>query len=441
MFLPENVLLCMRTLEQANFKVYAVGGCVRDTLLGLQPFDYDLCTDATTEDMVRLFSDYTLVRRGEKHGTVGVAINKSVVEITTFRTEGGYEDNRHPDWVRFVSNVEDDLSRRDFTVNAMAYNPACGYVDPFGGAEDLQKGILRTVGNPTERFSEDALRILRGVRFAVRYHLAVEPETLAAMKALAHTMEKLAHERVFEELCKLLPLVTAEDLLTFAPILTQVLPELAPCVGFLQHNPHHLYDVFTHTAHVVESTAPSLALRWAALLHDCGKPDTFFLDEEGRGHFHGHAHVSADKADAALLRLRAPTALRERVVFLIDRHMTTLSPDKRVLRRWLGKHGADAVFELLALQQADFGSKGVIGETDSFSLLHTLLEEVLAEEACLQIKDLQADGRDLQAVGFPAGPLIGKCLAYLLEQVQDEIIPNEKNALLKAAAAFLAKEK
>ena len=439
MYLPKNVLLCMQTLEQAGFKTYAVGGCVRDALLGLQPHDYDLCTDATTGDMVRLFSDHTLIRSGEKHGTIGVVVDAQVIEITTFRTEGGYEDGRHPNWVKFVSNVEEDLARRDFTVNAMAYAPAQGYVDPFGGEEDLKKGVLRTVGDPTERFSEDALRILRGVRFAVRYRLTVAPETLAAMEKLAPTMEKLAKERIFDELCKLLPLVTAGDLLTFAPILTAVLPELAPSVGFLQHNPHHLYDVFTHTAHVVEAARPGLALRWAALLHDCGKPATFFLDENGRGHFHGHAQVSAEMAEEALLRLKAPTALRERVVFLIKQHMTTLSPDKRVLRRWLGKYGLEAVSELLCLQEADFCSKGVVGETDTFELLPKLLDVVLAEQACLQIKDLQIDGRDLRAIGFPAGPLMGKCLAWLLEQVQDESIPNEKEALLHAAAAYKEK--
>ena len=436
MFLPENVLLCMQILEQANFKVYAVGGCVRDALLGLQPHDYDLCTNATTGEMAQLFSRYTLVRSGEKHGTVGVVVDNEVIEITTFRTEGGYVDGRHPDWVRFVDNLQEDLARRDFTINAMAYCPAEGYVDPFGGAEDLKKGILRTVGAPAERFSEDALRILRGVRFAVRYHLSVDPDTQAAMEALSPTMEKLARERVFDELCKLLPLVKAEDLLGFAPILTVVLPELAPCVGFLQHSPHHLYDVFTHTAYVVEATPNDLALRWAALLHDCGKPDTFFLDENGRGHFHGHAQVSAKKAEDILLRLKAPTALRERVVFLIDQHMTILSPDKRFLRRWLGKYGHDGVLDLLALQQADFGSKGVDGETDTFGDLHRLIEEVLAEESCLRIKDLQVSGNDLQALGFPEGPLIGKCLAWLLEQVQDEKISNEKAALLTSAAAY-----
>ncbi|MBQ3528933.1 MAG: HD domain-containing protein [Oscillospiraceae bacterium] len=437
MFLPKSVLLCMQALEQAGFEAFAVGGCVRDSLLGLTPHDYDLCTNALPEQTASLFDGYTLVRSGEKHGTIGVVVEGEVIEITTFRTEGGYQDSRHPDWVRFVSSIEEDLSRRDFTVNAMAYNPVCGYVDPFGGKDDLQNKILRTVGDPQARFSEDALRILRGVRFGVRFHLTAESATLQAMRALAPLMDKLARERVFDELCKLLPLVKAKDLLTYSDILTQVVPPLAPCVGFLQHNPHHKYDVYTHTAKVVESVPGDLAIRWAALLHDCGKPDTFFLDETGRGHFHGHAKVSAEKADRLLLSLRAPTALRERVVFLIAHHMTELTPDRKLLRRRLGKYGIDATFQLLALQEADFGSKGTDEVTDTFSKTRSLLEELLAEDACLTVQDLQVDGRDLLAIGFPAGKLLGSCLAYLLEQVQDEQLPNEKEALLERANAFL----
>lgn len=441
MFLPENILRCMEVLEQAGFQVYAVGGCVRDALLGLAPQDYDLCTNATPEETAGLFGDYTLVRSGEKHGTIGVVTDKQVVEITTFRTEGGYQDNRHPDWVQFVSRVQEDLARRDFTVNAMAYHPSTGYVDPFGGEADLQSRILRTVGNPRARFSEDALRILRGVRFAVRFQLTPEANTLQAMGDLAPTMRSLAKERVFEELCKLLPLISAEDLLRYAPVLTEVLPPLANCIGFLQHSPHHLYDVFTHTAQVVEATPADLALRWAALLHDCGKPACFTLDETGRGHFYGHAQVSAKLADDLLLSLKAPTALRERVVFLIAHHMTLLEPDKRLLRRWLGKYGKEAVLDLLKLQQADFCSKGTKEETDQFQVVGALIEEILTEETCLTVGDLQVDGHDLQDIGFSAGRELGACLAYLLQQVLDEQLPNEKDALLSCARAFLKKEK
>jgi len=437
MFLTEAARFCMEKLEQAGFEAYAVGGCVRDSLLGLTPHDYDLCTNATPGETADIFSDRTLVRSGEKHGTIGVVVDKQVIEITTFRTEGGYRDSRHPDWVRFVSNVEEDLSRRDFTVNAMAYSPQRGYIDPYGGQADLQNKILRTVGDPETRFREDALRILRGVRFGVRFGLTPEKTTLSAMKALAPLMENLARERVFDELCKLLPLVKTADLLEYAPILVQVLPPLAPCVGFLQHNPHHLYDVYAHTAQVVEGTPPDLALRWAALLHDCGKPDTFYLDENGRGHFHGHAKVSAEKADALLLSLKAPTALRERVVFLIAHHMSPLEPDKRLLRRRLGNYGLQQTLDLLTLQESDFGGKGAEEQDASFARVRCLLEEILAEDACLTVQDLQINGRDLLAVGFPAGKALGSCLGYLLEQVQDERLPNDRDTLLKQAKLFL----
>ena len=297
MYLSDAARLCLGTLEQAGYEAYAVGGCVRDSLLGNTPQDYDLCTNAMPEETAQLFSGYTLVRSGEKHGTIGVVVDKEVIEITTFRTEGGYVDGRHPEWVKFVPCLQEDLARRDFTVNAMAYNPRQGYIDPFGGQQDLQKKILRTVGAARERFTEDALRILRGVRFAVRFGLTPEDGTLQAMIETAPTMDKLARERVFAELCKLLPLVTAQDLVTYAPILVQVIPALAPCVGFMQHNPHHQHDVYTHTAQVVAATPAQLAVRWAALLHDCGKPDCFSLDEKGIGHFYGHAKVSAQIVD------------------------------------------------------------------------------------------------------------------------------------------------
>jgi len=439
MVLPEAVLYCISRLNKAGFDAYCVGGCVRDSLLGIVPHDYDLCTNATPEKIRQVFADHALVLAGEKHGTVGVVIDRQVYEITTFRTEGGYQDSRHPDWVTFVPTVEEDLSRRDFTVNAIAYSPEKGYIDPFGGQRDLSSHVLRAVGDPTTRFTEDALRILRGVRFAVRFALTPEPATEKAMTALAPALDKIARERIFDELCKLLPTVKAADLLRFREILAQVIPELIPSFDFNQYSPHHIYDVFTHTAHVVEAAPRELALRWAALLHDTGKPRAFYRDETGRGHFPGHAKYSAQMAEAVLTRLKAPTALRERVVLLIAQHMTQLLPDRRLLRRRLSRHGEETVRQMLMLQQADFGSKGTgtPREEAVFGEIETLLAELLAEDACLQIKDLAVDGRDLMALGFPAGPALGKCLQFLLEQVLDEALPNEKEHLLKAANTYL----
>lgn len=434
MTLPRAVQYCMETLEQAGFEAFAVGGCVRDALLGICPNDYDLCTNAIPTETAGLFAGFTLVRSGEKHGTIGVVVEGQVVEITTYRTEGGYQDSRHPDWVRFVSSLEEDLARRDFTVNAMAYNPKTGYVDPFGGREDLKNKVLRTVGEPRERFSEDALRILRGVRFGVRFGLTPETATLQGMKDLAPTMEKLARERVFEELCKLLPLVTAEDLLQYAQVLAQAVPALAPCVGFDQCNPHHIYDVYAHTAHVVENTPGDLILRWAALLHDCGKPQCFTRDD-GVGHFYGHAQVGAKLAEEVLTELRAPKALRERVVFLVGHHMNPLEADKGLLRRRLSQFGQQAVEDLLALQEADASGMGK-GKV-IFAEIRALLQEILEENSCLSIRDLQVDGKDLLSLGFAPGKELGACLDHLLEQVLREELPNEKEALLLAAKEYL----
>ena len=376
---------------------------------------------------------------GEKHGTVGVVFGKEVLEITTFRTEGTYEDGRHPDWVEFVPNLEEDLARRDFTVNAIAYNPKEGYIDPFGGICDLQAGILRAVGDPQVRFTEDALRILRGVRFAVRFGFAVDKATLQAMFDLKEKMDNLAVERVFSELCKLLPLLKAEDILLFQPILTHIIPELASCVDFCQHSPHHAYDVFTHTGYVVEYTPNDLAIRWAALLHDTGKPVVFTQDENGRGHFYSHAQESAKLADQVLRRLKAPTALREEVVSLVAHHMDLWETEEKMLRRRLRKFGFDGCKKHLALQKADFCSKGVLSDISetSFDITLAAIEKIEEENACLHLTDLAVKGKDLMELGFEAGPRLGQALETLLGLVVDGDLPNERDALLKKAKELL----
>ena len=432
MLIPEYVGTCLNALENAGFPCYAVGGCVRDALLGLTPHDYDLCTAATPAQIKAVFCDRNLVLAGEKHGTVGVITPEGVVEITAFRTEGNYLDNRHPEKVTFVTDIREDLSRRDFTVNAMAYSPTRGFVDPFGGREDLENKVLRAVGNASERFREDSLRILRGVRFAVRFGLTPDPDTEKAMFHLAPLMENLARERVFEELCQLLPLVNAQDLIRCTPVLAQAIEEIAPTVGFDQHSSHHAYDVFSHTAHVTEAVPGELALRWAALLHDLGKPAAFTLGEDGQGHFYGHAQIGAQIADTVLLRLKAPTALRERVVFLIKHHMDMITADRKLLRRLLSRYGEEALRQLMALQRADFTCKGVIGEAFDFDGIDDMITEIVAEESCLSIKDLAVNGYDLIALGI-TGQAIGQTLNALLEAVLDEQLPNEKDALLRAA--------
>ena len=429
--LPGAVLALIHRLETAGFPTYAVGGCVRDMLLGLTPQDYDLCTAALPEQTEAVFADHNLVLAGKKHGTVGVITPSDVVEITTFRTEGGYGDNRHPDWVKFVPDIREDLARRDFTVNAMAYSPSRGFADPFGGQADLKDHILRAVGDPATRFQEDSLRILRGIRFAVRYGLEPEDTTCRAMEELSCLMDNLARERAFDELCKLLPLVNARDLDRFGPVLATVIPELKPMLGFDQRSPHHAFDLFTHTAHVVENVPKQLTLRWAALLHDTGKVPAFTLDENGRGHFYGHAGESAKLADGILRRLKAPTALREETVRLIELHMTKLEPTKKVIRRWLSRLGRETLDNLQALQKADTTSKGVdvTAELPQFDHLQAILKEIDQENACLSLKDLVVKGNDLMALGY-TGKDIGITLNKLLDLVLDEQLPNEKDTLL-----------
>ena len=433
MYLPPYVRTCLDMLEAAGFAAYAVGGCVRDSLLGLTPHDFDLCTAATPEQIQAVFSGFRLVLAGEKHGTVTVIVDSQPVEITTFRLEGGYTDNRHPDWVKFVSSVEEDLSRRDFTINAMAYSPKRGFADPFGGRDDLKQNILRAVGEPAKRFTEDSLRILRGLRFGVRYGLTFEQATWEAMLSHAPLMENLARERVFDELCKLLPLVNAKQLMSFAPILSQVLPELQPMIGFAQHSRHHIYDLMEHTARVVEGVPPQLALRWAALLHDIGKPVTCVMDPSGEGHYHGHAKESAQMADAILLRLKSPTALRRQVTDLISRHMTPLEPDKHLLRRRLGKYGIQETLDLLELQKADYFATGTKPAPGPFPEITQIIQEILEEAACFSIRDLAINGSDLLELGFAPSPKVGACLNQLLRLVQEDAIPNEKTALLDKA--------
>ena len=433
MKLPDHIQSCLEALEAAGFPAYAVGGCVRDHCLGLTPHDYDICTAALPEQTEAVFAGHRLVTAGKKHGTIGVVTESEVVEITTFRTEGDYRDNRHPEWVEFVTDIEKDLARRDFTVNAMAFSPRHGFADPFGGQEDLRNNILRAVGDPIKRFQEDSLRILRGIRFAVRFGLTVDKATEDAMISQAHLMDNLARERVFDELCKLIPVVTAQDLIRFAPVLCRVIPELTPMVGYDQKNRHHIHDLYTHTALVTEHCPGDLTLRWAALLHDIGKPASMTMGEDGQAHYHGHAALSADMADAVLRRLKAPTALREQVVTLIAKHMTLPEPDKKYLRRWLGKLGPETMDALLALQEADTLATGTTHDAElaRFSAVRTLLDEIQAENACLSLRDLALNGHDLMALGY-SGKAIGQTLNFLLNLVLEEQCENSRQALLAA---------
>ena len=431
MVLPENILYCLNTLERSGCEAWVVGGSVRDALLGRTPKDYDVCTRALPEQTRAVFAGHQLILAGEKHGTVGVVVAGQTVEITTYRTEGTYADSRHPDWVSFVGTIDQDLARRDFTVNAMAWSPNRGLRDPFGGRADLETKTLRAVGEPEQRFREDALRILRGIRFCAAYGLEPEEKTLGAMFSQRSLMDRLARERVYDELCGFLPCAGLEDLQRFAPILAQAIPELAPMIGFDQHSPHHAYDLYTHVAHVTAGVSRDLTVRWAALLHDIGKIPTFTRDETGRGHFYGHAPTGAKMAREVLLRLKAPGAMVQTVPTLIANHMLRLDPDRKQLRRQIRRLGFDAMEKLLDLQEADMTSKGT-GEEEGrnfFPQIRALLMQIRAEEDVLAVKDLAVNGNDLLALGL-RGKQIGQALDIVLGAVIDERLENEKEAEL-----------
>ena len=440
--LPETVLRCIRQLEKAGFEAWTVGSCIRDHLLGIPTDRYDLCTSAKPEEIRDVFRDFRLLRDEDSRTAVTVSLSGTTCRISTFRGEPP----------QYASRLEDDLKHRDFTVNAIAYSPTRGFSDPFGGRQDLKNRILRTVGNAEDRFSEDALGILRGVRLAVRHQFVPTEETLQGMNAMAPHLKTVPGDRIFRELSKFLPLVTAQHMEQFKSVLGNAIPELGACVNFAQYSPHHRYDIYTHTAHTVEGVSQEPVMRWAALLHDIGKPAVFALDENGQGHFRGHARAGAQLAEELLLRMKAPEELREETVFLIAQHMTIPEPDKQQILKWAESLGKVRVNRLLSLQEADFAAKGTGETTNFFATVRDLLdapaetraveaapeEEAAAAEApVLEAKDLKVNGRDILALGVEPGPLVGECMCFLLEQVRDGLLENSKVNLLEAAENFL----
>ncbi|MEE0749000.1 CCA tRNA nucleotidyltransferase [Evtepia sp.] len=423
-------------LQAAGYEAWIVGGCVRDALLGLPPKDYDLTTSALPEETQRVFAVYPRIETGLRHGTVTVLLEGEPLEITTYRVDGVYSDARHPDGVTFTRSLRQDAARRDFTINAMAYAPGQGLQDFFGGQADLARGILRAVGTAEKRFREDALRILRALRFASVLDFTLEGETARAARACAPLLAAVSAERVSGELGKLLCGKAAGRVLREYPdVLGVVLPEILPMVGLDHRNAYHCYDVWTHTAVAVDHVPPELPLRLAMLLHDIGKPDTFSLGEDGQGHFYGHPRRSVELAEKILTRLRFPRRTRERVLTLVRYHDAVLEESPQRVRRWLNKLGPEVFFDLLAIQGGDAAAQAPAYCTrlDHLRRLETLARQVLDQAPCLTVRDLAVGGEDLLALGY-RGPAIGRALRALLDQVLSETVSNEKNALLQRLA-------
>ena len=423
-------------LQAAGYEAWIVGGCVRDALLGLPPKDYDLTTSALPEETQRVFAAYPRIETGLRHGTVTVLLEGEPLEITTYRVDGVYSDARHPDGVTFTRSLRQDAARRDFTINAMAYAPGQGLQDFFGGQADLARGILRAVGAAEKRFREDALRILRALRFASVLDFTLEGETARAARACAPLLAAVSAERVSGELGKLLCGKAAGRVLRDYPdVLGVVLPEILPMVGLDHRNPHHCYDVWTHTTVAVDHVPPELPLRLAMLLHDIGKPDTFSLGEDGQGHFYGHPRRSVELAEGILSRLRFPRRTRERVLTLVRYHDAVLEESPQRVRRWLNKLGPEVFFDLLAIQGGDAAAQAPAYCTrlDHLRRLEALARQVLDQAPCLTVRDLAVGGEGLLALGY-RGPAIGRALRALLDQVLSETVSNEKNALLQRLA-------
>ena len=441
MQLPDYVNTALSRLESAGFEAYAVGGCVRDRLMGRAPTDYDVTTSALPQETAAVFAGERVVETGMKHGTVTVLLDGHPLEITTFRIDGAYSDARHPDAVTFTRSLRADLARRDFTVNAMAYSARTGLVDPFGGEADVRAKILRCVGDPAARFREDALRILRCVRFSSVLGFAIDPATAAAARASRALLRTISAERVAGELKKLVcGAGVRRVVLEETDILGAVLPEILPMRFFDQRNKHHVFDVLEHCAAACEAVPPEPVLRLAALLHDVGKPDCFFTDEDGVGHFYGHAERGAEITDAIGRRLRLDNESRERITLLVRRHDMRIDPEKRSVLRCLRRFGAEFFFQLLEIKRADTLAHAPGPKMDErlqrYAELKALARDAIAEEACFSLRSLAVNGRDLLDAGFAPGPAVGQALETLLDAVTDGRVPNEKAALL----AFLAAE-
>ncbi|MCD8321776.1 MAG: HD domain-containing protein [Oscillospiraceae bacterium] len=442
MEIPAHVRGILEGLAQSGYPAYPVGGCVRDGLLGLTPADWDVCTAALPAQTEAALPGLRFVETGMRHGTVTVLTGGGPVEVTTFRRDGAYEDGRHPAAVSFQAGLEEDLARRDFTVNAMALAPDGTVIDPYGGQEDLAAGVIRCVGNPSARFGEDALRILRALRFAARLDFQIEADTAQALLAQRDLLEKISPERIYKELTGLLTGPGAGRVLRdFAPVFYVFMPELAAQHGFWQNNPNHIHDIWTHTTMAVDAIAPDPVLRLTMLLHDIGKPARYFTDEAGVGHFYGHAETGAAMADELLRRLRCDNATRRRVTLLIEYHDIEPPQTEKSARRLLAKLGEEVCRQLLACWRADSDDRGqAVKERNLAVILRSeqAMEAVLAQEQCFSKRDMAINGQDILALGVPEGPAVGRILETLFQQILSGGLPNEREPLLTQAARLRA---
>lgn len=442
--LPEKVKFIIDTIEKAGFEAYAVGGCIRDSILGRTPNDWDVTTSATPEQVKALFR--RTIDTGIQHGTVTVMLDKEGFEVTTYRIDGEYEDSRHPKEVIFTPNLVEDLKRRDFTINAMAYNDTAGLVDVFEGMKDMEQGVIRCVGEARERFTEDALRMLRAIRFSAQLGYSIEEKTKEAICALAGNLSHISAERIREELTKLLVSPHPEylEVAYETGVTAVVLPEFDKCMQTPQKHKHHCMDVGRHTLCSLTHVEPVKELRLAMLLHDIGKPDTLSVDDEGITHFHGHPKVSAELACQILRRLRFDNDTISTVSRLVEYHDcgTGVAPDTKLVRRAVHKMGEDIFPLFTQVWYADVMAQSDYRRTEKLLALNAWKEmygQIVEQKQCTSLKTLAVKGSDLIAAGMQPGKELGEVLQELLDYVLDHPGENEKEILL--ARAFRNREK
>ena len=438
--LPKNVKFIIETMEAAGFEGYAVGGCVRDSLLGREPDDWDITTNAKPLQIKELFR--RTVDTGIQHGTVTVLLDNDTYEVTTYRIDGEYEDNRHPRKVEFTTDLIEDLKRRDFTINAMAYNDRDGIIDEFNGIDDLNAGMIRCVGSPDERFSEDALRIMRAVRFSAQLGYDIEENTFSAIKKLAKNLKDISAERINTELTKLLisPNPGHIRIMYEAGITDIILPELSEVMEMEQNNPHHCYTVGEHIIHSVEAIEADKCLRYAMLFHDLGKGRTRTTDDNGIDHFRGHVQLSAQMAVDIAHRLKFDNHTLTKVKKLIAHHDVRIEPELKYVRRMMNRIGTEDFADLIKVKQADLDAQSSYKREEKQEEVDTmkrLYEQIVKQNDCVRVADLAIDGKDLMELGVPQGPEMGKVLNCLLEKVMDDPSLNTKEKLTELADAIL----
>lgn len=439
--LPLNALKIIGILEEAGYEAWCVGGYVRDALMGHAGGDVDIATSAPCAQTAALFqaAGYQTLDTGIAYGTVGVIVEGESFEITTYRAESGYSDARHPDEVSFVGSVDQDLARRDFTMNAVAYHPDRGLLDPFGGRADIEDRIIRTVGDPHERFDEDALRIMRGLRFVSKLGFSISAQTYQAMLDKSVLLVRIAPERIAKELDGLLVGEHVHRaLMEGSDIIGVVIPELMACVGFDQHSPWHKYDVYEHIAYVVQKSPADPFSRWCALMHDIAKPQTFHLDGHGRGHFPRHPAASARITRAVLTRLRKPSRFVDDAVTVVAWHDVPIRATSVALRKALVKLDGrvDLMYAIIDLKVADNSSKSPEASKHSLKIaadMRTVLDEIIENKEPYSLDQLAISGDDLRKIGMWPGPRMGQTLSDLLDAVIDGTVSNERRALLDVA--------